>query len=93
MNRLPTEEEFAGWNSMPVTDTLRQFAKAKVEYIKNSWAVGAFSNPDLAVMGLKQAEMLGALRAYAEIAELSFEDIITELGEDDGPAVEERNGT
>lgn len=83
--RLPTEPEFAGWNSLPVTEVLRHFAQRKVDFIKDSWAAGSYSSSDVTVMGLKQAEMLGALRAYAEIADLTLDDILTELGEEFAP--------
>lgn len=91
--RIPTEQEWDGWNTYASTETLRQFAAHKIEDLKNRWANGEFTYPTDTATLLKNAEALGEIKAWSVIKELSYTDILTELEDEHIPSARPEGGS
>lgn len=73
-----SENEFKEWLEHPVTVAVKALFRAKRAELLNDWAEGKFTYPLAESTVMKNAEKIGVCGAYAEFAELSYEDYETE---------------
>lgn len=70
-----SQEEWDAWSLHPVTKVMRQHFRLRREDILDSWSSGAFTGPSSAETIQKNAQAIGAAQAYAEVSELSYEQL------------------
>lgn len=80
--RTLTEEEFKGWKADPVTQAIVALLQAKREELKNLWEGGSFADYTKDGTVLTNVGNLGTCKGYAFLAELTYEDYLSEI--DDG---------
>ena len=84
--RLPTEEEFKGWLTDPVTEAVfKHLPRAKVQELQDMWANGNFTMETIEASALKNAEVIGELNAWRTLAALDYSYLVTQLKEEEEP--------
>ena len=89
MSRALTEEEFLAWLQHPVTVEIRRVLEMKRDTLRRQWEGGSFTDYAIETTALVNVGNLGTCKGYAFVAELTYEDYLTEV--DDGES--QRTGT
>jgi hypothetical protein len=85
--RALTEEEFNEWKQHPGTRALVEVLNAKREELRQQWEGGSFTDYSVETTVLVNVGNLGTCKGYAFVADLTYEDYISELEIDDGKPV------
>ena len=83
--RAMTEAEFNDWRLHPMTQALMAILEAKRETLRRQWEAGSFTDYEATTTALVNVGNLGTCKGYAFVAELTYEDYISEI--DDGEHV------
>ena len=78
---MVSKEEFLGWLEHPVTKALRQALRAKIEFEKERWASGAFTDQGHFATAILNAKAIGNCEGLAFTAGLDYETLASELSE------------
>jgi len=81
-DRLPTEEEWQGWEQHPVTQTLARYLHKKQEEIRAAWAKGAFGNQVHLETVVLNSVAQGMHQCIDQILDLEYGQIVAELSDE-----------
>lgn len=80
---IPNEETFKQWLADPVTQfVIRDYAGQIAADIKDSWANGDFTAESRDGTLQSNAEAIARCKAWTQLCELSYEDLITVMQDD-----------
>ena len=80
--KLPDEEEFKAWLQYPVTKALMELLESKREALRRGWEAGSYTDYEKDGAILTNVANLGMCRAYTFVNELSFDDFLTEVDDE-----------
>ncbi len=80
--RALTEFEFNEWKMHPGTQALMAILEARRDTMRRQWEGGSFTDYDTGTTALINVGNLGTCKGYAFVAELTYEEYLTEI--DDG---------
>lgn len=78
-----TEEDFAAWLLHPATKEIMRVLHAKREELRQQWEGGSFSDYSKDTTALVNVGNLGTCKGYAFVTDLSYEQYLAELDEDE----------
>jgi len=81
--RPPTEEEFNEWQGLYVTQYVKHLLNQKREELRQAWEHGSMTDYSKEGTVLVNVGNMGTCKGYAFVAELSYEDILTETDNDE----------
>ena len=77
-----SEKEFNEWLQHPVTLAVRDLLEKKRDTLRRQWEGGSFTDYARDTTVLVNVANMGTCKGYAFVAELEFQDILTEVESD-----------
>ena len=81
MDRLPTEAEWQDWLDHPATKAQLRLLRKWKEEAKEQWAAGAFTDLSQYGTAILNAKAIGGCELIENVLDLTFEQVIGELGD------------
>jgi len=81
--RALTEEEFNEWKLHPGTKAVIAILQARRENLRQQWEGGCFTDYDEGTTVLVNVGNLGTCKGYAFVTDLTYEDYISEIENDE----------
>ena len=75
------EEEFKAWLEHPVTKLVKQLLRGKIEFKKEQWAAGLFTDQSQFATAIMNAKAVGSCEAWDEFLAIEYEDLLGESNE------------
>lgn len=80
--RALTEAEFNEWKQHPMTQALMEIIEAKRDILRRQWEGGSFTDYDKGTTALVNVGNVGICRGLAFVAELTYEDYVSEIDDE-----------
>lgn len=82
-DRALTEEEFLAWRDHPATRAIIHILGKKRDTLRRMWEGGSFGSYSLEETALVNVGNLGTCRGYAFVEELTYEQYISEISDEE----------